>query len=81
MRTGAAAGLYYAKPGYSKDGYPHYTRPEGYVVRGVYLTGTKRGSRIYLANSKGELASLPAGKNAGWVNSSSWGGQALPAAA
>ncbi len=25
-----------AVPGYSPEGYDHYTRPEGYVVRGKY---------------------------------------------
>ena len=41
---------FYAKEGYSKDGTPHYTRPEGYVVRGAYAVKETRGSRIYLAD-------------------------------
>ena len=70
---GTDKGAYFARPGYDKGGYAHFTRPEGYVVTGVYLTGNSQGSRIYLADKEGRLASLASGKNSGWVESSSWG--------
>lgn len=73
IRSGANKGAYYAKPGYSKNGYAHYTRPEGYVVVGSYLTGKAQGSRIYLADATGRLASLSSGQESGWVTSNSWG--------
>ncbi len=69
---GSDKGVYYAVKGYSKDYYGHYTRTEGFVVRGIYKTGTKRGSRIYLATENGKLASLDGAKK-GWTTSSSWG--------
>ena len=50
-------------PGYSSDGWDHYTTKEGYVLRGTYTTG----QLVYLANNDGLLAS------AGWVVSSDYG--------
>ncbi len=52
-----AGDVYAARPGASSDGWPHYTRPEGYVVRGTYKSGTT----IYLADNEGRA---PAG--GGW---------------
>ena len=64
------AGGYYAKRGYSSDGYRHFTKPSsGYVVTGRW----KKGERVYLATSKGKLASLKGGKDQGWLTSSSFG--------
>ena len=52
-----------AKPGYSADGWAHYTRPEGYVVRGSYA----KSGLVYLADNDGRLA------KSGWVVSSAYG--------
>ena len=52
-----------AVPGYSSDGWDHYTIKEGYVLRGTYTTG----QLVYLANNDGLLASV------GWVVSSDYG--------
>ncbi len=58
-----------AVPGFSSAGFAHYTRPEGYVVRGVYTTST--GSR-YMADNNGKLTSGKTLKN-GWLVSSEFG--------
>lgn len=42
-----------AVPGYSPEGYDHYTRPEGYVVRGKYTNAGN--GYVYLANGDGKL--------------------------
>ncbi|MDO4404246.1 MAG: peptidoglycan recognition family protein, partial [Atopobiaceae bacterium] len=59
-----SAGIYAAKPGASTDGWAHYTRPEGYVVRGAYLVG----SDVYVANNNGRLP-----KRGGWMVTSEFG--------
>ena len=51
-------------PGYSTKGWPHYTRPEGYVARGKYVASN---NRIYLANNDGRLEAD------GWLVSSAYG--------
>ncbi|MDO4404633.1 MAG: L,D-transpeptidase family protein [Atopobiaceae bacterium] len=53
-------------PGYSEEGWAHYTRPEGYVVRGLYTSG----STIWLANNDGLLAN---GGKGGWLVTSAFG--------
>ena len=53
-------------PGYSEGGWPHYTRPEGYVVRGKYTTG----SILWLADNNGRLANNGQG---GWLVTSAYG--------
>jgi GH25 family lysozyme M1 (1,4-beta-N-acetylmuramidase) len=50
--------------GFSSDGWAHYTRPEGYVVRGAY---TASNGYVYIANNDGLIP------NAGWVVSSAYG--------
>lgn len=52
------------KPGYSADGWDHYTRPEGYVARGKY---TASNGTVYLANNDGKL------ETPGWHVSSDYG--------
>ena len=41
-----------AVPGYASTGYDHYTRPEGYVVRGKYIASD---GNVYLAKNDGRL--------------------------
>ncbi len=49
-------------PGYSTDGYPHFTLPEGYVLRGV-----RTANGVYrFANNDGRMA-------VGWVVTNSFG--------
>jgi lipoprotein-anchoring transpeptidase ErfK/SrfK len=50
--------------GYSSEGWAHYTRPEGYVVRGAYRVSN---GYVYVANNDGLVP------NAGWVVSSAYG--------
>jgi hypothetical protein len=45
-------------PGYSTAGWAHYTRPEGYVVRGAYKASN---GYVYIANNDGLVP------RAGWV--------------
>lgn len=45
--------------GYSEDGWAHYTRKEGYVVRGKYDTGA---ASVILANNDGKTAT-----GSGWL--------------
>jgi GH25 family lysozyme M1 (1,4-beta-N-acetylmuramidase) len=51
-------------PGYSTAGWAHYTRPEGYVVRGAYRASD---GYVYIANNDGLIPS------SGWVVSSAYG--------
>ncbi len=53
-------------PGYSTKSWPHYTRPEGYVVRGRYTSG----STIWLADRNGRVAGDGKG---GWLCTSAFG--------
>lgn len=48
-----------AVPGYSEDGWDHYTRPEGYVVRGKWDTGA---GTVVLADNDGRTAD-----GSGWL--------------
>ena len=57
-------GVYAAKAGASTDGWAHYTRPEGYVVRGAY----RAGNTVYLANGDGRMPDYE-----GWLVSSIYG--------
>ena len=50
--------------GYSASGWDHYTRPEGYVVRGLY---TASNGYVYLANNDGKL------EKAGWLVTDRYG--------
>ena len=50
-------------PGFSASGWAHYTRPEGYVVRGRYATG----KLVYFADGNGKLA------GPGWVVTNAYG--------
>lgn len=55
--------------GYSSDGWGHYTRPEGYVVRGKYDTG--RGT-VALADNNGRTVSV-----SGWLVTGAYDGGVL----
>ena len=59
------SGAYVAKPGFSKDGYPHYTTSKGYVLRGALRSGSKV---IVADKSTGRMPS-----KAGWVKTSQYG--------
>ena len=59
-----AEGIYAARPGASTDGWAHFTRPEGYVVRGSYLSG----KNVYLANNDGRMPN-----HEGWLVSKAYG--------
>ena len=50
--------------GYSPAGWDHFTRPEGYVVRGRYVA---RNGYVYLANNDGKL------EKTGWLVSNKYG--------
>ncbi len=52
--------------GYSEDGWSHYTRPEGNVVRGAY---TAPDGNVYLANNDGRL------ENPGWLVTNAYYGR------
>ena len=56
-------------PGYSKGGWEHYTRPEGYVVRGTYTTAA---GGLVVADNNGRLAGGSGLKN-GWLVTNSLG--------
>lgn len=55
-----------AVPGYSEDGWGHYTRPEGYVVRGKWDTGA---GSVVLADNDGRTA-----VGSGWLVTAEYDG-------
>lgn len=55
--------------GYSADGWGHYTRPEGYVVRGKYDTGA---GTVVLADNDGRTAT-----GSGWLVTGAYDGGGL----
>ena len=57
------AGAHACVPGYSPDGWDHWTTSEGYVLRGAH----REGDLVYLADNDGRLAP------AGWVVSDAYG--------
>ena len=57
------AGAHACVPGYSPDGWDHWTTSEGYVLRGAH----REGDLVYLADNDGRLASP------GWVVSDAYG--------
>lgn len=56
-----------AVPGYSEDGWGHYTRPEGYVVRGKFDTGA---GTVVLADNDGRTAT-----GSGWLVTNKYDGE------
>lgn len=56
-------------PGYSTKGWTHYTRPEGYVVRGRYAASSES---VFIANNDGLLTSGRTLKD-GWLVTSDLG--------
>lgn len=67
--SGADKGMYYAKLGYSGNGYAHITSEKGYVRTKTLKTSD---GRIYVINKKGRVASLEKGKDRGWLTSSDY---------
>ncbi len=61
-----------AIPGYSSAGWNHYTRPEGYVVRGKYVSPET--DYVYLANNDGKLEMGGSGKG-GWLVTKKYDGR------
>ena len=56
-----------AMPGYSSDGWDHYTTEYGYVVRGKHFVSEPDRDLVYVANNDGLLA------GPGWVVSDAYG--------
>lgn len=56
-----------AIPGYSTDGWEHYTTAAGYVVRGKHAVSEGGRDLVYLADNDGRLA------GSGWVVSDAYG--------
>lgn len=61
-----------AAPGFSSDGYSHYTTDEGYVLRGKATVNDSESGKtlVYLADNDGLLAG---GEEGGWVVSDAYG--------
>lgn len=62
---GTYKGGYYAKTGFSTDGYAHYTTGKGFVKCSLW----KSDGRLYLANAKGKILQLSGDAKSGWVDS------------
>ena len=61
--------LHAAKPGFSSDGWNHYTTSQGYVLRGALDTGK---GRVYLADNDGRVTST-----VGWLVTNAYTGAEL----